>query len=1227
MIVRDGILRLLFFVVSVVLAGCTGRDTPSKNTASGNTSLFTLLPSAQTGVTFNNTLTESDTLNILRQANLYNGGGVGIGDFNNDGWVDIYLAGNMVSNKLYLNQPPEEGAAPKGALKFQDITDAAGVGGQGRWCTGVSVVDINADGWLDLYVSASFLEDSLSRKNLLYINAGVDATGIPTFQESAEAYGLADTGFSTQGYFFDYDQDGDLDLYQLTNELNDPKTPIRYRPKLVDGSARNTDRLYRNDGPGPAGHPTFTDISQEAGISIEGWGHAVAITDVNLDGWPDLYVSNDFISNDLLYVNNQDGTGHARPGQPTFTNRASEYLKHSAWNAMGTDAVDINNDGWVDMISLEMLPENNLRKKTMLGGNEYFNYFNNRKYDYQHQYVRNVLQLNTGLTPKGHPLFSEVAFMAGVFQTDWSWAPLVADFDHDGFRDLIITNGLPRDVTDLDYIVYDNGQDNYGGSVNATLAMVEEYFPVVKTSNYAFKNTGGFRFADSTQAWGLRRPSFSNGGAYADLDNDGDLDLVVNNINDPAFIYENTLNPGGQKNKQHYLAAQLEGSDLNPRGIGATLRLYYNGQQQYYEHYPTRGYLSTVDARAHFGLGAVTRIDSLRVRWPDGKSQLLTDVPVDQTMTLTYQEAGARRTEAPLPTKSPLFTDAAKRYGLNVKHQEKDAIDYNIQRTLPHKLSQYGPAIAVGDVDHNGQEDIYLGGAAGKAGMFFMQDARGNFSVDSTRIPPPDNTDEEDMGVLLFDADSDQDLDLYVVSGSYELPPQDPINQDRLYINDGTGHFQESLGALPDLLANGSCVRAADIDQDGDLDLFVGGRSVSGAYPEAPESYILENQGGNFVDITPQYCPSLQHAGMITDALWSDVDQDGRVDLVVVGEWMPVTFYRNTGTGLTAVTESGIADHRGWWNSLASGDFDNDGDIDYVAGNLGLNSNFQASPEEPMTILAKDRDDNGRIDPMVFCYIKAEDGTRKPFPMHTRDDMISQLITIRRQYPTYESYGRASMDDLWSAQDREGAIRLQANDLRSSYIENQGNGRFSITPLPIEAQVAPVYGMVSEDVNDDGNLDLLLVGNDYGIEPISGRHDAFMGLCLTGDGQGHFTSLSVAESGFFVNGDAKGLATVHTAKDEDLWVATQNQDSLLVFRKKADHSKDPLQWIRLNPDDLYADIVYKDDRKRRVEFYYGSTFLSQSSRTLAVDSGVAQVTITDFRGNEREITPKLAQGL
>lgn len=1175
-----------------MLTGCNKKE----NTLDGDTTLFNLLPSSRTGVNFKNMIFESDTLNILNEANIYNGSGVGIGDFNNDGLVDIYFSANMVANKLYLN---------KGSLKFADVTNAAGVTGEGRWCTGVSVIDINADGWLDIYVAATFLEDSLRRRNLLYINEGLNEEGIPVFKEMADQYGIADTGYSTQGYFFDYDKDGDLDLYVVTNTLQDPKTTIRYRAKITDGTAMNNDRLYRNNG-----NKTFTDVTREAGIMIEGWGHAASISDINSDGWPDIYVSNDFIANDLLYINNQDGT---------FTNHIEKYFKHTAWYAMGTDIADINNDGLVDLISLEMLPENNLRKKTMLSGNEYFNYFNNRKFGYQHQYIRNVLQLNAGITPEGHPIFSEVGFMAGIYQTDWSWAPLVADFDNDGFRDMIITNGLPRDVTDLDYIVYDNGQ-GYGAAVNSSLAMVD-YLPVVKISNYAFKNTGGFLFADSTNSWGLNQASFSNGGAYADLDNDGDLDFVVNNINEKSFIYENTIHNSQEKEKGHSLSIVLEGKSPNTRGIGATVHLYNAGKQQLYEHQPIRGYLSTVDAKAHFGVGAASDIDSLRVRWPDGKSQLFTNVKTNQTITISYQDAVAFDRDSSGYVRSPLFTAAANRYGIKFKHKERDAIDYNIQPALPHKLSQYGPGIAVGDIDNNGHDDFYIGGAAGNSGVFFMQDVNGNFSMDSSRIIRKDNSAEEDMGTLLFDADNDGDLDLYVVSGSYELPPKHPVNQDRLYINNGKGKFQKDNRALPEMFSNGSCVRAADFDQDGDLDLFVGGRSVSGAYPLAPASYILKNEGGTFVDVTLQYCPELNHLGMITDALWSDFNQDGMVDLVLVGEWMPMTFYKNTGDAFVSVTEStGIDQHIGWWNSLASGDFDNDGDTDYVAGNLGLNSNFKASPDEPMSIYAKDLDKNGKLDLMIFCYMKAEDGTRKPFPMHTRDNMISQLRSIRDQYPTHESFGLASLDELWSEQDQESAVSMKANHLTSSYIENNGNGQFSINPLPIEAQTAPVYGMVSNDFDYDGNLDLLLVGNDYGIKPLSGRHDALNGLCLKGDGKGGFASLPIAESGFFVKGDAKGLARIHTAKGEDLFIATQNQDSLMVYSKKANHNGDDHKWINLNPDDFCADIVYKDNRKRRIEFYYGSTYLSQSSRSMVVEKdAVKRIIITDFRGNKREV--------
>lgn len=874
---------------------------------------------------------------------------------------------------------------------------------------------------------------------------------------------------------------------------------------------------------------------------------------------------------------------------------------------MGTDVVDINNDGHADVISLEMLPENNLRKKRMLSGNEYYNYINNAQYNYNHQYVRNVLQMNSGPTPDGHPVFSDMGFMMGVYETDWSWCPLAADFDNDGFRDLIITNGLPRDVTDLDYIAYGSGQR--AGAQEFTLAMADS-LPVVKLPNYAFKNNGGTAFKNTTGKWGMDQPSFSNGGVYVDLDNDGDLDVVVNNINDTAFVYENTMN-----GSERHLSVSFSGPKDNPDGIGATLRIRSSENQQYYEHYPTRGYLSTNDPRAHFGLGNINKIDSLFVVWPDGKKQMLSNIK-NTELTVDYRNAVEKSTASADPFSSAIFKNVASEYGIAFKPVETDFSDCNIQPTLQHKLSQYGPGIAVGDIDNNGFEDFYLGGSSDNPGLFFMQDADGKFTKDASRFTQKEDILFEDMGVLLFDADNDNDLDLYLVSGSYEIPADHAVSNDRFFLNDGKGMFTRA-DALPKDLTNGSCVRAADFDADGDLDLFVGGRVVSAAYPAPPKSFLLRNDGGTFVDVTEEFFSELKGIGMVTDALWSDFDADGKPDLIIAGEWMPITFLKNSGTSFSKV-DTGIEDKIGWWNSLVSGDFDNDGDIDYIAGNLGLNSNYTATPEEPMTIIAKDIDGNGSMDATVFCYMTGDDGERKPYPIASRDDLVGQVIGMRKKFPSYKSYGLAAMDEVWSETDKKGALVLKATEMRTSYIENQSKGKFEIKPLPLEVQEAPIFGMSADDVNGDGHLDVLLVGNDYGMDPYSGRHDAFNGLCLEGDGNGAFKSMSLTESGFFVSGDAKGLATLHTTKKEDLLIATQNQDSLAVFRNTKTNTKNIVKWIDLNADDFSADILYKDGSKRRVEFYYGNTYLSQSSRKFPLEKTVKKITVCNFKGDIRE---------
>ncbi|MHC2992691.1 hypothetical protein OB13_14285 [Pontibacter sp. HJ8] len=1159
--------------------------------------LFERLLPNETGITFSNRITESDTMNILETEYIYNGGGVGVGDFNRDGLPDVYFTGNMVPNRLYLN---------KGDFKFDDITEKARVTGEGKWCSGVAVADINNDGWPDLYVGATMSDSPERRANMLYINNGLNKDGIPTFTESAEAYGIADTGHTTTAAFFDYDKDGDLDLYVLTNVVN-AGVPTTYHKKMVDGSSENNDRLYRNNGKG-----TFTNVTREAGILIEGFGLGIAINDINLDGWPDIYVTNDYLSNDLLYINNRDGT---------FSNKLGEYVRHTSYSAMGNTVMDINNDGLVDILALDMLPEDNKRKKSMLMANNYATYLNNDLYGYEHQYVRNTLQLNQGMTANGHPVFSEVAQLTGLHQTDWSWTPLVADFDNDGQRDVIVTNGFPRDVTDHDFRIYRSGP---AGMVGGSEYLVDS-IPVVKITNYGFRNNGNLSFSDVTKSWGLAIPSFSNGAVYADLDNDGDLDVVINTINDSALVYKNTLYTSKSKReKNHYIRLQFEGGPADGQGFGAKVHVYYGGgAQQFYEHSPYRGYLSTLENAAHFGMGANAKADSVVVVWPDGRAQTLLNLAADQVYTLSYKNANGKRPQGGM-VHTALFEEAGRAQGLLFRHQEQDQIDFNVQKTLPHKYSQDGPGISVADVNGDGLDDVFVGGAAGNAGTLFLQGKDGKFRKQEGAMAP-EPKQEEDTGILFFDADNDDDLDLYCVSGSYEFEDGSPLLRDRFYRNNGAGKFEPDRDALPAATVSGSCVRAADYDQDGDLDLFVGGRVVPGKYPLAPKSTILRNEEGRFTDATAAVCPELQTLGMVADALWTDFDNNGKTDLVVAGEWMPLMFFRNTGKGLENVTETtGVAHLKGWWNSIVSGDFDKDGDMDYIAGNLGLNTNYTASEKQPLTLYAKDFDSNGSMDPVLACYMKAEDGTMKPFPMHNRDDLSAQMVQIRRQYLRYSSYAKATVADVLQPLDQKDMLRFDATWFATSYFENLGNGKFRAKALPVQAQVAPVNGMLAQDVTGDGNMDVLMVGNNYGTELFTGRYDAFVGLVLQGDGKGNFKPLSISESGFLVNGDAKGLARLVTAADEDLFLVTQNRDSLKVFKSNNKRATQQSQLLHLQPFDAWAELTFQDGKKQRQEFHYGASYLSQSSRKIRLPQDVVSVKVYDYKGKSRDLQ-QLAQ--
>ncbi len=1192
-------LYILLFIL-ITFFGCSQRDSSSENKTSP---LFKLLPAEQTGVTFTNTIEENDTFNMVDFFYVYNGGGVAIGDINNDSLPDLFFTGNMVDDRLYLNS--SQGKTH--ALRFKDISAPSHIRSSG-WSTGVTMVDINSDGLLDIYVCRSGNYPAEQRKNKLWINDGVDAqTGLPSFTESAEAYGIADTSYSTQAAFFDYDRDGDLDMY-LLNHTNAIRNPNEVRPLVSDGSGPANDRLYRNNGalPGraiPGRDHTFTDVTVQAGILYDGLGLGISISDINEDGWPDIFVTNDFIAHDYLYINKQDGR---------FTEMAKEYFGHVSHFSMGHEVADFNNDGLSDIITLDMLPRDNYHRKKMSGPMNYNLFAYTLKEGYMPQYMRNTVQLNLGNSKGQQPKFAEIGQLLGLHATDWSWAPLMADFNNDGWKDLFISNGYLRDVTDLDFINYTAGLSSTitADSLDHILKDKAKQMPSIKLSNFVFENQGELNFEDATQQWGIDQPSLSNGAAYGDLDRDGDLDLVVNNINEPAFIYENQTNLTVDN---HFLSVHLLGDSLNRQGLGAKVSVYTPGTTQVAEQAVSRGYQSSVDYNLHFGLGSVNDIDSILVRWPDRTVSKLEAIQANQRLTIRQDEAVLPAYPAAANPSDPWFTDVTEQMGLNYRHIDPEFDDFSRQYLLPHKLSEQGPGIAVGDMNGDGLEDFFVGGAYHHSGYLFFQ-KKDRTLTQKALVHSEEEKYAEDLGVLLFDYDNDADLDLYIASGSNEHYADSEYYQDRLYKNDGKGNFTLTQDVLPTLRISSSCVKAADFDRDGDLDLFIGGRLIPLKYPLPADSYLLINEEGKFTDRTDELAPALRKIGMVKDALWTDFDNDMDADLIVVGEFMPIQFFKNTKGKLENVSsQTGLTYTAGWWNSINSGDFDQDGDLDYMLGNLGQNTNYKATNSEPLTIYATDLDQNGFTDPIITYY-----SNHQEYPVHSRDDLIRQVPALKKKFPDYERYATADISDILSPTDRSRAYTAKAFQLASCYLENLGNSHFRMVALPKQAQFAPVYGILVQDFDGDGQLDALLSGNDFGTEVVSGRYDASMGTLLKGNGKGDFSAFLPHESGLMIEGNSRGAASIQV-KDQHVYLFANNGGPLQAYTSNDKEGGEVS--IAVPKNTFKAKTIYKDGSQSMKEFYYGSSYLSQSGRDLTLTGEETQIIFYNFEGEEKKVTP------